>query len=67
MPQHFQGKPIGVDGSIQTREYTIGTEIAKRFEVVADREFCIESKGSSLAPYDGIDHSAAPAANASEP
>jgi single-strand DNA-binding protein len=42
-----KGKPIGVEGSIQTSEYT-DKEGNKRtkFEVVADRVFFVESKGS---------------------
>ena len=41
-----KGKPIGVEGSIQTREYT-DKDGNKRnaFEVVADRVFFVESKG----------------------
>ena len=43
-----KGKAIGVEGEIQTREYT-DKEGNKRsaFEVVADRCFFVESKGSS--------------------
>lgn len=43
-----KGKAIGVDGSIQTRDYT-DKDGNKRyaFEVVADRVFFVESKGAS--------------------
>ena len=42
-----KGKPIGIEGSIQTREY-IDREGNKRtaFEVVADSAFFVESKGA---------------------
>jgi single-strand DNA-binding protein len=45
-----KGRPIGVDGSIQTREYT-DREGNKRtaFEVVAERLFFVESKSASSA------------------
>lgn len=41
-----KGKPIGIEGSIQTREYT-DKDSKKRVavEVVADRVFFVESKG----------------------
>jgi single-strand DNA-binding protein len=47
-----KGKPIGVDGSIQTREYT-DKEGNKRtaFEVVADRVFFVESKSASSSSH----------------
>ncbi len=43
-----KGKPIGVEGAIQTRDYT-DKEGNKRiaFEIVADRIFFVESKSSS--------------------
>lgn len=43
-----KGKPIGVDGAIQTRDYT-DKEGNKRtaFEVVAERVFFVESKGNT--------------------
>ncbi len=43
-----KGKPIGVDGAIQTRDYT-DKEGNKRiaFEIVADRIFFVESKSST--------------------
>lgn len=43
-----KGKPIGIEGAIQTREYT-DKDSNKRnaFEVVADRVFFVESKGQS--------------------
>ena len=43
-----KGKPIGIEGSIQTRDYT-DKEGNKRnaVEVVADRAFFVESKGDS--------------------
>lgn len=49
-----KGKPIGVDGSIQTREYT-DKEGNKRtaFEVVAERVFFVESKSSSSSSFAG--------------
>lgn len=53
-----KGKAIGVDGAIQTRDYT-DKDGNKRYavEVVADRVFFVESKGAAgSAP-------AAPAAN----
>ena len=45
-----KGKPIGIEGSIQTREYT-DKDGNKRnaFEVVADRVFFVESKGQNDA------------------
>jgi single-strand DNA-binding protein len=52
-----KGRPIGVDGAIQTRDYT-DKEGNKRtaFEVVADRVFFVESKSASAgspAPVPG--------------
>lgn len=43
-----KGKAIGIDGSIQTRDYT-DKEGNKRyaFEVIADRVFFVESKNAS--------------------
>lgn len=53
-----KGKPIGVEGSIQTREYT-DKDGNKRVavEVVADRVFFVESKGRNdeSAPPSGQD------------
>ncbi|WMJ84341.1 single-stranded DNA-binding protein [Oscillospiraceae bacterium LTW-04] len=54
-----KGKAIGIEGSIQTRDYT-DKEGNKRyaFEVVADRVFFVESKNAS-----GGTPAAAPAVN----
>jgi len=45
-----KGKAIGVDGSIQTREYTDKDGNRRTaFEVVADRVFFVESKSAGTA------------------
>ena len=42
-----KGKAIGIDGSIQTRDYTDKEGIKRyTFEVLADRVFFVESKGA---------------------
>jgi len=49
-----KGKAIGVDGSIQTRDYT-DKDGNKRyaFEIVADRVFFVESKSASASSGEG--------------
>lgn len=43
-----KGKPIGVEGSIQTSEYTDKEGVKRfKFEVVAERFFFVESKSSN--------------------
>ena len=58
-----KGRAIGVEGSIQTRDYT-DKEGNRRyaFEVVADRVFFVESKGASSGS--GADFSAPSNSNA---
>lgn len=50
-----KGKAIGIEGSIQTRDYT-DKENNKRtaFEVVADRAFFVESKNASSGGSGGF-------------
>ncbi len=56
-----KGKAIGVEGSIQTRDYTDKDGIKRyTFEVVSDRLFFVESKSSSGNDGGSYDNSTGP-------